>query len=152
MHRVERASAPRWCPHSFANSRPAPGRVRRLDVILAPAEEAAFCVLGWSGSRQWLRFLRQYAADLGMHLNSHRCGSLPADSLAPCRLVRVVKRMPPGDAEHEHVTEMCWCQGVGILCALPMILKDQPLYCAFMAHVTSAATSICNHGANPITV
>ena len=60
--------------HIFGNFRTAAGRVRRIDVIIAPHDEAPFCVLGWSGTRQYLRFLRQYAADLGMHLNSHRWG------------------------------------------------------------------------------
>ena len=46
--------------------------MRRIDIIIAPAEECAFCVLGWTGSRQYLRFLRQHAVDLGMALNSHR--------------------------------------------------------------------------------
>ena len=58
--------------HIFGNFRTEAGHVRRLDVIIAPAEEQHFCVLGWSGSRQYLRFLRQWAVDLGMHLNSHR--------------------------------------------------------------------------------
>ncbi|CAK0786589.1 hypothetical protein CVIRNUC_009803 [Coccomyxa viridis] len=58
--------------HIFGNFRTADGRVRRIDIIIAPAEECAFCVLGWTGSRQYLRFLRQHAVDLGMALNSHR--------------------------------------------------------------------------------
>ena len=59
--------------HIFGNFRTADGKVRRIDIIIAPAEEQAFCVLGWTGSRQYLRFLRQHAVDRGMHLNSHRC-------------------------------------------------------------------------------
>ena len=58
--------------HIFGNFRTADGKVRRIDIIIAPAEEQAFCVLGWTGSRQYLRFLRQHAVDRGMHLNSHR--------------------------------------------------------------------------------
>ena len=58
--------------HFFGNFRTAAGKIRRIDVIIAPAEEQAFCVLGWTGSRQYLRFLRQHAVDLGMNLNSHR--------------------------------------------------------------------------------
>ena len=58
--------------HIFGNFRTADGRVRRIDIIIASAEECAFCVLGWTGSRQYLRFLRQHAVDLGMALNSHR--------------------------------------------------------------------------------
>jgi hypothetical protein len=91
------ATAARRFDHIFGNFRTAAGRVRRLDVIIAPADEAAFCVLGWSGSRQWLRFLRQYAMDLGMHLNSHRCGSSAAGSLTPMWLVsRGSERMLTG--------------------------------------------------------
>ena len=58
--------------HFFGNFRTAAGKIRRIDVIIAPAEEQAFCVLGWTGSRQYLRFLRQHVVDLGMNLNSHR--------------------------------------------------------------------------------
>ena len=45
----------------------------RIDQIFVPSEEFAFGYLGWVGSRQYLRFLRQHAAERGMHLNSHRC-------------------------------------------------------------------------------
>ena len=58
--------------HFFGNFRTAAGKIRRIDVIITPAEEQAFCVLGWTGSRQYLRFLRQHVVDLGMNLNSHR--------------------------------------------------------------------------------
>ncbi|BDA49904.1 probable DNA polymerase lambda at C-terminar half [Coccomyxa sp. Obi] len=58
--------------HIFGNYLTKAGKVRRMDVIIAPPAERAACILGWTGSRQYLRFLRQYAADRGMHLNSHR--------------------------------------------------------------------------------
>ena len=80
-HACSCVRAPCRFDHIFGNFRTAAGRVRRLDVIIAPHDEAAFCVLGWSGSRQYLRFLRQYAVDLGMHLNSHRCACWATDSL-----------------------------------------------------------------------
>ena len=45
-----------------------------MDVILAPCEEFAFALVGWIGSRTYLRFMRAHAKDLGMFLNSHRWG------------------------------------------------------------------------------
>ena len=39
--------------------------------------ELPFCLLGWTGSKQYERFLRQHAADCGMKLNSHRCVPTP---------------------------------------------------------------------------
>jgi hypothetical protein len=45
-----------------------------MDVILAPCEEFSFALVGWIGSRTYLRFMRAHAKDLGMFLNSHRCG------------------------------------------------------------------------------
>eukprot|EP00891_Asterochloris_glomerata_P008834 jgi/Astpho2/8834/fgenesh1_pg.00129_%23_25_t len=58
--------------HLFGVFKTKAGRWRRLDVIVAIKEEHAACVLGWTGSRQWLRFLRNHAAKRGMALNSHR--------------------------------------------------------------------------------
>ncbi|KAK9820638.1 hypothetical protein WJX81_002025, partial [Elliptochloris bilobata] len=58
--------------HLFGMFRTEADAVRRLDVIIATFEERAFCILGWTGTRQFLRFMRSYAADvLGMHLNAH---------------------------------------------------------------------------------
>lgn len=48
------------------------GKVRRLDLIITPHEEYPFCLLGWTGSKQYLRFLRQHAGNCNMYLNSHR--------------------------------------------------------------------------------
>ena len=48
------------------------GKVRRMDLIITPLEEYPFCLLGWTGSKQYLRFLRQHAGNCGMYLNSHR--------------------------------------------------------------------------------
>ncbi len=62
--------------HIFGNYLTHGGKVRRMDVIIAPPAERAACILGWTGSRQYLRFLRQYAADRGLHLNSHRHATL----------------------------------------------------------------------------
>ena len=51
------------------------GKVRRLDLIFTIPAELPFCLLGWTGSKQYERFLRQHAADCGMKLNSHRCSA-----------------------------------------------------------------------------
>ncbi len=48
------------------------GKVRRMDLIITPLEEYPFCLLGWTGSKQYLRFLRQHAGNCNMYLNSHR--------------------------------------------------------------------------------
>ncbi|DBB06978.1 hypothetical protein WJX77_001835 [Trebouxia sp. C0004] len=48
------------------------GKVRRMDLIITPPEEYPFCLLGWTGSKQYLRFLRQHAGNCNMYLNSHR--------------------------------------------------------------------------------
>ena len=48
------------------------GKVRRMDLIITPHEEYPFCLLGWTGSKQYLRFLRQHAGNCHMYLNSHR--------------------------------------------------------------------------------
>ena len=45
---------------------------RRMDIVICPADEWAMALVGWIGSRQYLRFMRQHAKDLGMFLNSHR--------------------------------------------------------------------------------
>jgi DNA polymerase beta thumb len=56
----------------FGMFRTAAGKVRRMDLVLAPPEETAFATLGWTGSRQFLRFMRAHAEKHGMLLNSHR--------------------------------------------------------------------------------
>lgn len=43
-----------------------------MDLIITPWEEYPFCLLGWTGSKQYLRFLRQHAGNCKMYLNSHR--------------------------------------------------------------------------------
>ncbi len=48
---------------------------RRMDLIFVPHEELAFGQLGWTGAKQFLRFMRAHAGDRGMLLNSH--GSVP---------------------------------------------------------------------------
>ncbi|KAA6429749.1 MAG: DNA-directed DNA RNA polymerase mu [Trebouxia sp. A1-2] len=42
------------------------GKVRRMDLIITPHEEYPFCLLGWTGSKQYLRFLRQHAGNCNM--------------------------------------------------------------------------------------
>lgn len=63
--------APRF-DHIFGVFKTRGGSVRRLDMVLVPWDEWAFALVGWVGSRTFLRFLRQHARDLGMQLNSHR--------------------------------------------------------------------------------
>lgn len=55
-----------WCIHIS----PA-GRRRRWDLMLIPASFWPMAVVGWSGSKQYLRFMRQHAGTCGMNLNSH---------------------------------------------------------------------------------
>ena len=52
-------------------TRTSENKVRRMDIIICPAEEWGFASLGWIGSRTFLRFQRLYAKELGMFLNSH---------------------------------------------------------------------------------
>jgi hypothetical protein len=49
----------------------AAGKRRRLDVMIIPPDMWPYALLGWSGSKQYLRFLRQHAGNIGMNLNSH---------------------------------------------------------------------------------
>lgn len=59
--------------HLFGMYKTAAGATRRLDLIFVPPEELPFATLGWTGSRQFLRFMRGHACGaLAMHLNSHR--------------------------------------------------------------------------------
>jgi hypothetical protein len=47
---------------------------RRVDFILSPRSQWAYCVLGWAGSRRFERFMRLWAADVRqppLRLNSH---------------------------------------------------------------------------------
>ncbi|KAF6250979.1 hypothetical protein COO60DRAFT_1705216 [Scenedesmus sp. NREL 46B-D3] len=55
-----------WCIHIS----PA-GRRRRWDLMFVPSCYWAMAVVGWSGSKQYLRFMRQHAGNCGMSLNSH---------------------------------------------------------------------------------
>ncbi|KAL3151184.1 hypothetical protein ABBQ38_013039 [Trebouxia sp. C0009 RCD-2024] len=48
------------------------GKIRCMDLIITPREEYPFCLLGWTGSKQYLRFLRQHAGNCNMYLNSYR--------------------------------------------------------------------------------
>ncbi|KAL4428436.1 hypothetical protein ABPG75_002525 [Micractinium tetrahymenae] len=61
-----------WFDRIYGMYRTKRGKVRRLDVIICPPEEWAFGLVGWTGSRQYLRFMRQHAKDSGMFLSSHR--------------------------------------------------------------------------------
>jgi hypothetical protein len=61
------------------------GRRRRLDVMLVPPAMWVHALMGWTGSKQYLRFLRQHAGNLGLSWNSH----------ALFRLVSVRNKRPP---------------------------------------------------------
>ncbi|KAG7674938.1 hypothetical protein Ndes2437B_g00115 [Nannochloris sp. 'desiccata'] len=76
-HKKEASAAPGYqtldkFDHIYGNCTvPATGRVKRIDIIICPAEEWGFAFLGWVGSRTFLRMQRNFAKDLGMFLNSH---------------------------------------------------------------------------------
>ncbi|KXZ44399.1 hypothetical protein GPECTOR_68g370 [Gonium pectorale] len=56
-----------WCIWVTAG-----GRRRRLDVMLVPyGPQWPYAVVGWTGSKQYLRFMRQHALNCGMFTNSH---------------------------------------------------------------------------------
>jgi hypothetical protein len=58
--------------HAYMIFRTRAGRYRRLDVIICPPDEWAFAYLGWTGSRTYLRWQRQFAAaQAGLWLGSH---------------------------------------------------------------------------------
>ena len=57
--------------HTYGIYRTKAGKMRRLDVIIVPPSEWAFALVGWIGPRQYNRFLRLHALDLGMALSSH---------------------------------------------------------------------------------
>lgn len=42
-----------------------------MDVMVIPPDMWPFALLGWSGSKQYLRFMRQHAGHCGLNLNSH---------------------------------------------------------------------------------
>jgi hypothetical protein len=49
-----------------------PVEVRRVDIVVVPVESWNFSLLGWTGSRQYNRFLRDYARRVrGLSLTSH---------------------------------------------------------------------------------
>eukprot|EP00879_Flechtneria_rotunda_P004475 GHRR01004729.1.p1 GENE.GHRR01004729.1~~GHRR01004729.1.p1 ORF type:complete len:577 (+),score=218.14 GHRR01004729.1:1794-3524(+) len=49
----------------------AAGKRRRCDLMFIPPDQWVFAVIGWTGSKQYLRFMRQHAGNCGMFLNSH---------------------------------------------------------------------------------
>jgi hypothetical protein len=49
----------------------AAGKRRRIDAMVIPPTMWPYALLGWSGSKQYLRFLRQHTGNVGMNLNSH---------------------------------------------------------------------------------
>ena len=44
---------------------------RRVDIVLVPAWQYGYALLGWTGSKMYNRFCRQYARQLGLMLNNH---------------------------------------------------------------------------------
>ncbi|PRW44242.1 DNA polymerase lambda [Chlorella sorokiniana] len=58
--------------HIYGIARLDSGKAQRMDIIICPHEEWAFALVGWIGSRTFLRFMRQHAKDCGMYLTSHR--------------------------------------------------------------------------------
>ncbi|GAB4823868.1 hypothetical protein N2152v2_010914 [Parachlorella kessleri] len=52
--------------HIYGVYRTKAGHYRRMDIIICPADEWPMALVGWIGSRQYLRFMRQHAKDLGM--------------------------------------------------------------------------------------
>ncbi|KAI3428493.1 hypothetical protein D9Q98_007318 [Chlorella vulgaris] len=58
--------------HIYSIYRTTTGKCRRIDIICVPPEEFPFAVLGWTGSRTYLRLMRDYAKDRGLVLTSHR--------------------------------------------------------------------------------
>jgi hypothetical protein len=72
-HCMHSAPSPFGCrfDHIYGIYRTTAGRVRRIDIIAVPPSEWAFALVGWIGSRQFNRLMRQHAHDLGMRLSSH---------------------------------------------------------------------------------
>lgn len=64
-----------------------------MDVIIAPPDEFCFALVGWIGSRTYLRFMRAFAKDQGLYLNSHRWGGEPGGHPA---VTRLHLRLPAG--------------------------------------------------------
>lgn len=66
-----------------------------MDVILVPWASMPMALVGWTGSKAWLRFMRQHASNCGMLLNSHfmfRKAGPAAGRLVP-------QEAPPLDAQ-----------------------------------------------------
>ncbi|KAK9805473.1 hypothetical protein WJX72_000290 [[Myrmecia] bisecta] len=98
--------------HIFGNFLTSKGKVRRMDLIIAPAEEEAFCILGWTGSRQWLRYLRLYASQRGMYLNSHRLMRKGEDG----RAYIIPDEVPPLDRAKQPFWPPGWGPGCKVTC------------------------------------
>ncbi|KAK9792746.1 hypothetical protein WJX73_004619 [Symbiochloris irregularis] len=59
------------------------GHMRRTDLVMCPWRERAFALLGWTGSRQYVRFLREHAGNCGMKLSSHCLKITDSGKLVP---------------------------------------------------------------------
>jgi DNA polymerase mu len=51
--------------------RTAAGRHRRIDIVLVPHDQLPFALIGWTGSKQYNRFIRHHANSRGLYFNSH---------------------------------------------------------------------------------
>eukprot|EP01136_Pigoraptor_vietnamica_P006136 Opistho-1_new@38685 len=68
-----------------------PGRpYRRVDIIVPPITEWAFCVLGWTGSQHFERSIRDLAKKRGFHLSSHGLERLANGEFISCATEREI--------------------------------------------------------------
>lgn len=58
--------------------------VRRVDLVIVPVEQWGFAVMGWTGSRQWNRSVRDYARRVrGISLTSHAAVRNISSAISP---------------------------------------------------------------------
>lgn len=75
------------------------GARRRIDIMMIPQDSWAYAVVGWTGSKQYLRFMRTHAGNCNMFLNSHflmRRVRMPGGG--GIAVLRVPEEAPPVDA------------------------------------------------------
>lgn len=59
------------------------GRRRRLDIVVVQPEEMPYMLVGWIGSRQFLRFRHQLVHERGMDSCQGRCARCAAAMIGP---------------------------------------------------------------------
>lgn len=75
--------------------------VRRVDLIVPPWSQRVCAILGWMGSRQYERALRDYAKKVGYRLSSHTLLKLDTQTIVPLEkeedIYRILKvpHLPP---------------------------------------------------------